>query len=321
MCVTKNARHSRARARHQRASRASSPISVPPGHARVAAAAALARRSIARTRCGVGDGGGDSGRLHRASRASRALRVTRADAHVITMRRARHCRFLPPPCTTGTRALRWRRRLLDRAHTVRRWHWRWRWRSVTPHLTSAMRVIHTHAHARTCHRRFPSPPRTTGTRALRWRRRSLDREHAVTAAAAAAAAAATDDTRDDGRGDDPPPRPPQARALVSAAPPAEAPPRRPLVFSFLSSLSSSLTTRARASQRHPHHPPFRPDDGALCAHGSHPPPPPARARASETETAQRRHSDTTTRRRQLGVAGRSRSAAPHRTAEPEPEPE
>ena len=57
MCVTKNARHSRARARHQRASRASSPISVPPGHARVAAAAALARRSIARTRCGVGDGG------------------------------------------------------------------------------------------------------------------------------------------------------------------------------------------------------------------------------------------------------------------------
>jgi len=179
MCVTKNARHSRARARHQRASRASSPISVPPGHARVAAAAALARRSIARTRCGVGDGGGDSGRLHRASRASRALRVTRADAHVITMRSARHCRFLSPPCTTGTRALRWRRRLLDRAHTVRRWHWRWRWRSVTPHLTSVMRVIHTHTHARTCHRRFPSPPRTTGTRALRWRRRSLDREHAV----------------------------------------------------------------------------------------------------------------------------------------------
>ena len=60
------ARHSRARARHQRASRASSPISVPPGHARVAAAAALARRSIARARCGVGDGGGASGRLHRA---------------------------------------------------------------------------------------------------------------------------------------------------------------------------------------------------------------------------------------------------------------
>ena len=146
MCVTKTARHSRARARHQRASRASSPISVPPGHARVAAAAALARRSITRTRCGVGDGGGDSGRLHRASRASRALRVTRADAHVITMRRARHCRFLTPPCTTGTRALRWRRRLLDRAHTVRRWHWRWRWRSVTPRATHAAR--HTRACAR-----------------------------------------------------------------------------------------------------------------------------------------------------------------------------
>ena len=70
---------------------------VPPGHARVAAAAALARRSIVRTRCGVGDGGGGSGRLHRASRASPALRVTRADAHVTTIRRARHCRFPSPP--------------------------------------------------------------------------------------------------------------------------------------------------------------------------------------------------------------------------------
>ena len=247
MCVTNNARHSRARARHQRASRASSPISVPPGHARVAAAAALARRSIARTRCGVGDGGGDSGRLHRASRASRALRVTRADAHVITMRRARHCRFLSPPCTTGTRALRWRRRLLDRAHTVRRWHWRWRWRLVTPHLTSAMRVIHTHAHVRTCHRRFPSPPRTTGTRALRWRRRLLDREHAVTAAAAAAAAAATDDTRDDGRGGDPPPAPPSGTGACQRRPPRRsttASPPRLLIFV----LSLVLSHDARAGE-------------------------------------------------------------------------
>ena len=66
-CAPRNrASRNRARARHQRASRASSPIFVPPGHARVAAAAALARRSIARTRCGVGDGGGGSGRLHRA---------------------------------------------------------------------------------------------------------------------------------------------------------------------------------------------------------------------------------------------------------------
>jgi hypothetical protein len=245
MCVTKNARHSRARARHQRASRASSPISVPPGHARVAAAAALARRSIARTRCGVGDGGGDSGRLHRASRASRALRVTRADAHVITMRRARHCRFLSPPCTTGTRALRWRRRLLDRAHTVRRWHWRWRWRSVTPHLTNVMRVIHTHAHVRTCHRRFPSPPRTTGTRALRWRRRSLDRAHAV-AARAVTAAAATDDTRDEGRGDDPP-APPSGTGACQRRPPRRsttASPPRLLIFV----LSLVLSHDARAGE-------------------------------------------------------------------------
>ena len=94
------------------------------------------------------------------------------------MRHAHDCRFPPPPCTTGTRALRWWRRLLDRAHTVLRWHWRWRWRSVTPRITSATRDER-HTHARTRHRRFPPPRRTTGTRALRWWRCLLDRAHAV----------------------------------------------------------------------------------------------------------------------------------------------
>ena len=61
-----------------------------PARARAAAAAALARsldRSIARTRCGVGDGG--SCRLHRVSC------VSRARAHVITAHRACHHRSLP----------------------------------------------------------------------------------------------------------------------------------------------------------------------------------------------------------------------------------
>jgi hypothetical protein len=225
------------------------------------------------------------------------------------MRRARHCRFLSPPCTTGTRALRWRRRLLDRAHTVRRCgvgigggdggrsH-----RTSRAPCASFTRT-HTHAHARSCHRRFPSPPRTTGTRALRWRRRSLDREHAVTAAAAAAAAAATDDTRDDGSGDDSPPRPSQARALVSAAPPAEAPPRRPLVFSFLSSRPLSRRARGRVSGTPIIHPSVRMT--AHCAHTAHnAPPPPARARERAKprppggDIATRRHDDAAGRRPQ-----------------------
>ena len=115
-----------------------------------------------------------------------------------------------------------------------------------------------------------------------------------------------------------PPRPPQARALVSAAPPAEAPPRRPLVFSFLSSLSSSLTTRARASQRHPHHPPVRPDDGVLCARGSHTPPRPrarerARPRPPSGDIATRRHDDA-------NLGWQAAAAVPRLTEPPNPNP-
>ena len=147
-------------------------------------------------------------------------------------------------------------------------------------------------------------------------------ERAVAARAVMSAAAATDDARGDGRGDyPPPPHPPQARALVSSAPPRKittASPPRALVFC---SFSRPLSRRAR--WRDGGTPIIRPfvRMTAHCARAARDAPPPRRARASETETAQRRHSDTTTRRRQLGVAGRSRSAAPHRTAEPEPEPE
>ena len=71
--VTHAARHARTCVRHHFASRASSPFSAPPVHDRHAraAAAALQRRrrslapSIARVRCGGGDGDGGCGRSRR----------------------------------------------------------------------------------------------------------------------------------------------------------------------------------------------------------------------------------------------------------------
>ena len=72
-------------------------------------------RSIARTRCGVGDGGGGCGRLHRASCASRTSLVTLAHTHVITAFRPLHHRYSPPPRTTGMRALLRQRRSLARS--------------------------------------------------------------------------------------------------------------------------------------------------------------------------------------------------------------
>ena len=95
--VTRVARHARARAHHHRFARVITVFRPPrarPARARCCGGGARSSldRSIARTRCGVGDGGG--GRLHRASRASRAR------AHVITAHRARHHRPLPrcQPC-------------------------------------------------------------------------------------------------------------------------------------------------------------------------------------------------------------------------------
>ena len=55
--------------------------------------------SIARARCGGGDGDGGCGRSRRAPHASRAPRITRAHVRVINGRYARHYRSLPPART------------------------------------------------------------------------------------------------------------------------------------------------------------------------------------------------------------------------------
>ena len=106
--------YARAHVRHQRASRASSPFSVPPPRTHARAATALAC-SLARSRARARAVRLRCGRSHRPSRALRAPRVTRALAYVITAHRARHRRFPSPPCTTGTRALQRRRRSLAHA--------------------------------------------------------------------------------------------------------------------------------------------------------------------------------------------------------------
>ena len=94
-------------------------------------------RSVARTWCGVGDGGGGGGRLHRTSRASRAPRVTRAHAHIITASRASSPFTAPPAHDRHARAAAAAAlaRSLDRAHAV--------WRNASticpPH--SALSVV------------------------------------------------------------------------------------------------------------------------------------------------------------------------------------
>ena len=110
--VTRAARHARVRVRHHRASRASSPFSVPPAHdrhARAAAAAALAR-SLARAEAeaeAVGLGVAFSYTAHHARHA----RHTRARA---CHHRASHASSQPPfPDVTHARARqRWRRCLV-----------------------------------------------------------------------------------------------------------------------------------------------------------------------------------------------------------------
>ena len=112
--VTRAARHARVRVRHHRASRASSPFSVPPAHdrhARAAAAAALAR-SLARAEAEA------VGLRVAFSYTARHARHERHERHARA--RARHHRasrasspFLFPP-RAHTRALRRRRRSLAR---------------------------------------------------------------------------------------------------------------------------------------------------------------------------------------------------------------
>ena len=153
-----------------------------PLHARMRAlrAATALARSLARVRCGVGVGGGGGVQLHRASRASRARACTSSPriARVITA---------PLPRTSPIRARGSGggavsfARLLARAeaeavglgeavgyfarHAYQTRHVRRSSRART-RISSPLRARH---------HRFPSPPRTTGTRALLRRRRSLAR--------------------------------------------------------------------------------------------------------------------------------------------------
>ena len=156
-----------------------------PLHARMRAlrAATALARSLARVRCGVGVGGGGGVQLHRASRASRARACTSSPriARVITA---------PLPRTSPIRARGSGggavsfARLLARAeaeavglgeavgyfarHAYQTRHVRRSSRART-RISSPLRARH---------HRFPSPPRTTGTRALLRRRRSLARSRA-----------------------------------------------------------------------------------------------------------------------------------------------
>ena len=76
-------------------------------------------RSIARARCGGGDGDGGCGRSRRAPHASRAPRITRAHVRVINGRYARHYRSLPPARTHAYAAAEAAlARSLDRARAV-----------------------------------------------------------------------------------------------------------------------------------------------------------------------------------------------------------
>ena len=105
--VTRAARHARIRARHHRASRASSPFSVPPAHdrhARAAAAAALAR-SLARAEAEAVGLGVAFSYTARHARHARACTSSPRIACVITV---------PLPPRAHTRALRRRRRSLAR---------------------------------------------------------------------------------------------------------------------------------------------------------------------------------------------------------------
>ena len=147
----------------------------------------LGQSPLTRARCG----GGGARSLDRArgvwrlrwrwrAVTSPVTRVTRAARHArVRVRRHRASRasspFPSPPCTTGTRALLRRRRSLARARGGGgggvgggvQLH-----RASRASRASRARVNVITAH-RARHRRFSSPPCTTGTRALQRRRRSL----------------------------------------------------------------------------------------------------------------------------------------------------
>ena len=109
---------------------------------------------------------------------------TRAYTYVITAHHARHHRFRshrarPAHARGGFGGARPLVRSRAHAHAVWRWRWGWRWRSVTTRVTRITRAAR-HTHVFICHQcasressPVSAPPRTTGTRAWRRRRRSL----------------------------------------------------------------------------------------------------------------------------------------------------
>ena len=138
----------------------------------------LLDRSIARTRCDVGGGGG--GQLHRVSRASRSRACTPSQriARVITAPLPR-CH----PCARAAAAAKLFRLLACSRARRRRW-WGWGRRSVTSRVTRVKHAdrVARHARARAYHHRFArfitvfrTPARATGTCVLLRRRRSLVR--------------------------------------------------------------------------------------------------------------------------------------------------
>ena len=195
------ARHARYARRASRACmRTSSPriarvitIFRPPAHdrhARAAAAAALAR-SLARAEAeavGLGVAFSYTAR-HGAARASRTSRASRARASTPSPRIARVITVPLPPTRPHARAAT----AAALARSIARavcggcgggGGGRWRWRAVTSPVTRVTRAAR-HAHVCVRHHRasrasspFSVPPRTTGTRALLRRRRSLARSRA-----------------------------------------------------------------------------------------------------------------------------------------------
>ena len=148
-------------------------------------ARSLARSRARRRRRWVGGGV----QLHRASRATRASRASRARASTSSPRITRVITVPLPPTRPHARAAT----AAALARSIARavcggcgggGGGRWRWRAVTSpvtHVTCAAR----HARVRLRHHRasrasspFSVPPRTTGTRALLRRRRSLARSRA-----------------------------------------------------------------------------------------------------------------------------------------------
>ena len=175
--ITRSAHHARARARHQRAIRASLPFPSPRAHARLRCSGSGAR-SLPRLRARGVAGNAILGAFRCRSPPSHPTHPPDNPLQTAPFLIARYDDARAKP--THARALRRRRRSLARSIARARCGGGG---SVRLHRPSralrAPRVTRAHAYVITAHRarhhRFPFPPCTTGTRALQRRRRSLAR--------------------------------------------------------------------------------------------------------------------------------------------------